>query len=633
MGELLEQIQKPNDIKTIDAGDYKALAREIRQFLVQKVSHTGGHLASNLGVVELTMAIHLCCDFPSDQVVWDVGHQCYTHKILTGRKEGFDHLRQFGGMSGFPKRSESDCDVIDTGHSSTSIGAALGLAKARDILGGRQKVFAVLGDGALSGGMAYEALNNAARLKSNLIIVINDNQMSIAKNVGGMSNYLGKIRTSHNYTELKEEVEKVLARMPGGGERLAGRIRGAKDLLKRLFIPGMLFEDMGLTYIGPIDGHDIGQMVSAFRNAAKMNEAVIVHVCTKKGKGYRPAEKNPAAFHGVSPFSLRDGSPRKAEAEEETYTDVFSRMIVEMARSDGRITAVSAAMPGGTGLNAMANEFPQRFFDVGIAEEHAVTFAAGMATGGLRPVVALYSTFLQRAYDQIVHDVCINSLPVVLAVDRAGVVGSDGETHQGIFDISFLIAIPNLVIMAPKNAWEMEEMFRFAFTLNCPVAIRYPRGRAWKGLEEYRQPLSLGQSEWIVRESGILLLALGSMVETAMEIYRLLKEKGYSVSVVNMRFVKPLDEELLCTAAAGHRLVVTLEEGVLTGGWGQSVTAWYAKQALHIDVYNRALPNRFIEHGSVDELKRKYGLDAVSLAEAVKVRYTGSGPSVPAEEI
>lgn len=616
MSELLEQIREPNDIKNILPQDYERLAREIRRFLVQKISRTGGHLASNLGVVELTMALHLCCNLPEDKIVWDVGHQCYTHKLLTGRKEGFEHLRQFGGMSGFPKRAESPCDTIDTGHSSTSISAAIGLVKARDIMGEKHKVFAVIGDGALTGGMAFEALNNAARLKSNLIIVVNDNQMSISKNVGGMSNYLGKIRTNTNYTGLKEEVENLLKKMPHIGSALTDRIRGAKDLLKRMLIPGMLFEDMGITYIGPIDGHNIQQMVTAFRSAAKLNKAVLVHVSTKKGKGYPPAQKDPSAFHGVAPFHIRDGRERKKGEKTASYTDIFSRTIVEAARENGKITAISAAMPLGTGLCPFAKEFQERFFDVGIAEEHAVTFAAGMAAGGLHPVVALYSTFLQRAYDQMLHDVCIDKLPVTFAVDRAGLVGSDGETHQGIFDLAFLLQMPNLTVMAPKNTWELEAMLHFAMQQNGPVAVRYPRGRAYEGLREFQEPIVLGKSEWIYREKDILLLAVGSMVETAVQTRKLLKDKGYSVSLVNVRFVKPLDEELLREAAKMHSLVVPMEEGVQNGGFGEMVAAWY-QQDRSVMVRLAALPNKFIEHGSVELLKKKYHIDAESIVDSV----------------
>lgn len=615
MGELLDKIEKPNDIKEMEKDEFRPLAKEIRQFLVHKISHTGGHLASNLGVVELTMALHLCCNLPEDKIVWDVGHQSYTHKILTGRKDGFEHLRQFGGMSGFPKQSESDCDAFDTGHSSTSISVALGLAKARDLKKQDHKIFAVIGDGALSGGMAYEAMNNAARLKSNLVIVLNDNQMSISKNVGGMSSYLGKIRTNGNYTELKEEVENALSKLPHLGDKLTSRIRGIKDLIKRIFIPGMLFEDMGLTYIGPIDGHNIHQMVTAFQSASKMKEAVIVHVCTHKGKGYRPAEKNPSYFHGVSPFNIKDGSSRHNGETAKTYTDIFSDTILEAAKEREDIVAVSAAMPSGTGLTAMASKYPKRFFDVGIAEEHAVTFAAGMAAGGLKPVVAIYSTFLQRAYDQILHDVCIGKLPVVFAVDRAGLVGSDGETHQGIFDIAYLRSMPNMTVMAPKNAWELRQMMLFALEQNTPTAIRYSRGAAWEGLQDHQQEITMGKAEWICEGQEIALLAVGNMVETAMWVREHLKAEGQKVSVVNMRFVKPIDEEVLQKIKERHSKVVTLEEGVFNGGFGEAVSAWY--EGTPMRVLNIALPDQFIEHGSVTELKKKYGLDPESITQKI----------------
>lgn len=615
MGELLDKIEKPNDIKEMERDELRPLAKEIRQFLVHKISHTGGHLASNLGVVELTMALHLCCNLPEDKIVWDVGHQSYTHKILTGRKDGFEHLRQFGGMSGFPKQSESDCDAFDTGHSSTSISVALGLAKARDLKKQDHKIFAVIGDGALSGGMAYEAMNNAARLKSNLVIVLNDNQMSISKNVGGMSSYLGKIRTNGNYTELKEEVENALSKLPHLGDKLTSRIRGIKDLIKRIFIPGMLFEDMGLTYIGPIDGHNIHQMVTAFQSASKMKEAVIVHVCTHKGKGYRPAEKNPSYFHGVSPFNIKDGSSRHNGETAKTYTDIFSDTILEAAKEREDIVAVSAAMPSGTGLTAMASKYPKRFFDVGIAEEHAVTFAAGMAAGGLKPVVAIYSTFLQRAYDQILHDVCIGKLPVVFAVDRAGLVGSDGETHQGIFDIAYLRSMPNMTVMAPKNAWELRQMMLFALEQNTPTAIRYSRGATWEGLQDHQQEITMGKAEWICEGQEIALLAVGNMVETAMWVREHLKAEGQKVSVVNMRFVKPIDEEVLQKIKERHSKVVTLEEGVFNGGFGEAVSAWY--EGTPMRVLNIALPDQFIEHGSVTELKKKYGLDPESITQKI----------------
>lgn len=617
MGKLLGQINEPNDIKKIDPRDYKILAKEIRQFLVHKISMTGGHLSSNLGAVELTMALHLCLDFPKDHLVWDVGHQSYTHKLLTGRKAGFDTLRQFGGMSGFPKRSESNCDAFDTGHSSTSISLALGMAKARDLQNEKSRVFAVIGDGALSGGMAFEALNNAARLKSNLVIVLNDNQMSISKNVGGMSNYLGSIRTNTNYTGLKEDVENRLRSMSHIGNTLADHIKGAKDLVKRIFVPGMLFEDMGITYIGPIDGHDVKQMVNAFENASKLQKAVIVHVCTKKGKGYLPAENDPSAFHGVAPFKPSDGSLKNKE-KQLTYTSVFSKKLIELADKNEKITAISAAMPSGTGLSAMAVKYPDRFFDVGIAEEHAVTFAAGMAASGMKPVVAIYSTFFQRAYDQILHDVCIGKLPVVFAVDRAGLVGSDGETHQGIFDISYFNSMPNMTLMAPKNVWELEKMLEFAVDFDGPVAVRYPRGKAYTGLEEFTQDIEYGKSELISSGDDTALIAVGSMVETAEEVKRILDDRGISVTIVNARFIKPLDEDMLSEIVNTHRFIVTMEEGVLTGGFGQSISHWCQENAEVMPaVKNIALPDKFIEHGSVEMLKKKYEIDAVGIAEKI----------------
>ena len=617
MGKLLDKINEPNDIKKIDSKDYKILAKEIRQFLVHKISMTGGHLSSNLGAVELTMALHLCLDFPNDHLVWDVGHQSYTHKLLTGRKAGFDTLRQFGGMSGFPKRSESDCDAFDTGHSSTSISLALGMAKARDLKNEKSRVFAVIGDGALSGGMAFEALNNAARLKSNLVIVLNDNQMSISKNVGGMSNYLGNIRTNTNYTGLKEDVENRLRSMSHIGNVLADHIKGAKDIVKRLFVPGMLFEDMGITYIGPIDGHDVRQMVNAFENASKLQKAVIVHVCTKKGKGYLPAENDPSAFHGVAPFKPSDGSLKNKE-KQLTYTSVFSKKIVELADRDENIAAISAAMPSGTGLSAMAAKYPDRFFDVGIAEEHAVTFAAGLAAMGMKPVVAIYSTFFQRAYDQIIHDVCIGKLPVVFAVDRAGLVGSDGETHQGIFDISYFNSMPNMTVMAPKNVWELDKMLEFAVNFDGPIAVRYPRGKAYTGLDEFIDNIEYGKSEVIAKGGDIALIAVGSMVETAWEVKKLLEDKGVDVSVVNARFIKPIDEAMLSETVSRHRFIVTMEEGILTGGFGQSVSHWCQENVKDVPVIkNIALPDKFIEHGSVDLLKKKYEIDALSIAKKI----------------
>lgn len=617
MPGLLDSITKENDIKNIEPQQYKQLADEIRHFLVSRVSRTGGHLASNLGVVELTMALHKYMTFPEDKLIWDVGHQAYTHKLLTGRKEEFKTLRQYGGMSGFPKRRESECDAFDTGHSSTSISAALGMAAARDLEGKNNKIIAVIGDGALSGGMAYEALNNAARLRSNLIIILNDNNMSISENVGGMANYLGKIRTNSRYQGLKDDVETALRKVPGLGNKIVDKIRRSKDSIKRLVIPGMLFEDMGLTYIGPIDGHNMDQLNTALKSAGKMKEAVIIHVITKKGKGYKKAEKHPSDFHGVDPFFASSGAPR-VEKRANGYTDVFGKKLVELAKEDDKIVAITAAMPSGTGLTEFRGKYPNRFFDVGIAEEHGVTFAAGLASEGCKPVVAVYSTFLQRAYDQILHDVCINRLPVVFAVDRAGLVGSDGETHQGVFDLSYLGSIPNLVVMAPKNSRELEAMLAYALSLEEPAAIRYPRGEAYEGLEEFNTPVVKGKSEILYQESRVALLAVGSMVKTGIETRELLKEKGYPVTLVNVRFVRPFDEEMLINICSDHDIIVTMEENVSNGGFGQMVSSCLVKFGIkNVRMIPVAVPDAFIEHGNVDQLKEITGLTPEKIAERI----------------
>ncbi len=618
MPKILDQINQANDIKQLNSDDYIQLADEIRRFLVDRVSKTGGHLASNLGVVELTMALHLSMNFPDDKLVWDVGHQAYVHKILTGRKDGFDTLRTYEGMSGFPKRKESECDAFDTGHSSTSISVALGLAKARDLANEQKKIVAVIGDGALSGGMAYEALNNAARLKSNMMIILNDNNMSISENVGGMANYLGKIRTNSRYKDLKYGVERALLKIPNVGSLIVDKLRRSKDSIKRLVIPGMLFEDMGITYIGPIDGHNVEQLVMAFESAAKVREAVLVHVITKKGKGYPRAEKNPAAFHGVDPFQIKTGEPKKVN-KIPSYTAVFGEKILQLAREDEKVVAVSAAMPSGTGLLPFQREFPERFFDVGIAEEHAVTFAAGLAAGGLKPVVAIYSTFLQRAYDQILHDVCIGNLPVVFAIDRAGIVGNDGDTHQGIFDLSYLANIPNLSILAPKNKTELEDMLEYCLNHNGPIALRYPRGNVFEGLEGFCEPISFGKSEVLYQEKEILMLAVGSLVKTADEVRTKLKKEGYSVSLINVRFIKPFDYQLLEYMLQTHSVVITMEENVKSGGFGQSIAEYICLQGnTSIRYINISIPDCFVEHGDVDILKKKLGLDTESIMERIK---------------
>lgn len=620
--DILNKIEKTNDIKKLDSSEYEPLAQEIREFLIEKVSVHGGHLASNLGVVELTMALHLAFDMEVDRLIWDVGHQSYTHKILTGRKDGFDSLREYGGMSGFPKRHENPADAFDTGHSSTSISAGLGLAAARDLCGDTNKVIAVIGDGAMTGGMAFEAMNNAAKLDTNFIIVLNDNEMSISHNVGGLSQYLDSIRTADGYQELKTGVLDSLQKIPVYGERMVKRIRKTKSSIKQLFIPGMLFENMGLTYLGPVDGHNISQMMRMFKMAARVNGAVIVHVITKKGTGYAPAERHPARFHGTGAFDVETGLPlsKKTKAD---YTDVFASVMNMSAKDHKRLVAVTAAMETGTGLKRFHNQYPERFFDVGIAEEHAVTFAAGLAAQGMVPVVAVYSTFLQRAYDQILHDVCLQNLHVVFAIDRAGIVGSDGETHQGIFDISYLMTIPGLVLLAPKNKWELADMLRFAFDYDGPIAIRYPRGEAYDGLKEFRAPVRLGKSEVLYDETEIALFAYGSMVPTALAVREELKELHYQCSLINARFAKPLDEELLLSLSAEHKLLVTLEENVITGGFGQQVTQFLTDTRQPIKVLQIAIPDRFVEQGSVTKLREEIGLDAASIVKRIIVEYIG----------
>ncbi len=618
---FLEQIQKPNDIKNIDSSDLPALAQEIREFLIEKISTTGGHLASNLGVVELTMALHLFLDFPEDKLIWDVGHQSYTHKILTGRKEGFDRLRKYGGISGFPKRAESDCDAFDTGHSSTSISAGLGYVWARDLSGEDYRVVSVIGDGALTGGMAYEALNNASQLKSNFMIVLNDNDMSISENVGGISRYLDNIRTAEAYTNLKMNVENTLSKIPVYGDPLIRGIKKTKQGIKQMVVPGMFFEQMGITYLGPVDGHNISQMLQVFNEAKRVNGAVIVHVITKKGKGYAPAERMPARFHGAEPFDRETGLPleRKKKA---AYTDVFSTVMCKMGARESKLCAVTAAMPDGTGLKRFRNMYPDRFFDVGIAEAHAVTFAAGLAAGGMKPVVAVYSSFLQRAYDQVIHDVCIQNLPVVFAIDRAGLVGSDGETHQGIFDLSYLSGIPNMTLMAPKNKWELADMLKYAIAYeDGPVAIRYPRGEAYDGLEDFRAPIELGKSEVIYDETSLALIAVGSMVKTAITVRSLLKNLGYSCTVVNARFVKPLDEKMLDYLARDHSLIVTMEENVRSGGFGEKVMEYYNDTQKDVRLMQVTLPDDYIEHGNVELLKKECCIDAESVFERIVAEY------------
>lgn len=612
---LLDQIKQPNDIKKISPRDYPALAAEIREFLVNKISVTGGHLGSNLGAVELTMALHLVLDLPQDKIIWDVGHQSYTHKLLTGRRDGFESLRKYGGMSGFPKRKESDCDSFDTGHSSTSISAGLGLVKARDLQGEDYTVVSVIGDGSLTGGMAYEALNNAARLETNFIIILNDNNMSISENVGGVSKYLNNIRTSNAYLDVKDGIYYAIRNTKYGDPVVAG-IRRAKNSLKQLVIPGMLFEDMGVTYLGPVDGHDTAALVRVIREAKRRKNAVLIHVLTKKGKGYAPAERHPARFHGAEPFDVQTGVPLKKKMKA-NYTDIFSTVMMKLGQRNDKIVAITAAMPDGTGLKRFSHAYPDRFFDVGIAEQHAVTFAAGLAAGGLKPVVAIYSSFLQRAYDQILHDVCIQNLPVIFAIDRAGLVGSDGETHQGIFDLSYLSSIPNMHICAPKNKWELSDMMKFAAAFPAPIAIRYPRGEAYDGLAQFRAPVEYGKAEMIYEEEGIALLAVGSMVKTAEGVRERLKECGLSCTLVNARFVKPMDEDMVRRLSVTHRLIVTMEENVESGGFGERVRTFADEQELPGQILSITIPDEYVEHGNVELLKKEIGIDEETVTKRI----------------
>lgn len=614
---MLERINKANNIKNLNWDELEVLAAEIRQFLVEKVSENGGHLASNLGVVELTMAMHMIYDLPKDKMIWDVGHQAYTHKILTGRKEGFDSLRKFEGMSGFPKRNESDCDSFDVGHSSTSIAAGLGYVEAREILGEDYNVVSVIGDGSLTGGMAYEAMNNASHLKSNYVIILNDNNMSISENVGGMSRYLDGIRTANVYNELKKGVTDTLNRIPSVGKNIVSSIRKTKNSIKQLFVPGMLFEEMGITYLGPVDGHDLKALCRTLKEAQKMNHAVLVHVLTKKGKGYAPAEQFPSKFHGIGPFDIETGNVLEIK-EKDTYTDVFGKVMYKLGEQEERLVAITAAMKDGTGLTGFQKKYPERFFDVGIAEEHAVTFAAGLAAAGMKPVFAVYSAFLQRGYDQIVHDVCMQKLPVIFAIDRAGLVGSDGETHQGAYDMAYLSHIPNMTILSPKNKWELADMLRFAVKHDGPIALRYPRGTAYDGLQEFRAPIEYGKSEMIYKENDIAILSVGHMMEEAYKVWKQLKEKGYHCTLVNARFVKPMDTDMLHKLAETHKMFVTIEEGIANGGYGQGVSQFVYQNGLDVKVLVNAIQDQYVEQGSIGQLRKQIKLDADSIVEKIE---------------
>ncbi len=610
---VLDSINKANDIKNVPVEELPLLASEIREFLIEHISHTGGHLASNLGTVELTMAMHLSFDLPEDKLVWDVGHQAYTHKLLTGRKEGFDSLRQYGGMSGFPKRRESECDSFDTGHSSTSISAGLGYVKARDLSGGHNYVVSIIGDGALTGGLALEALNNAAENQSNFIIVLNDNNMSISPNVGAISSLLTGIRGDNAYRDINDNVKSSLKKIPVYGDKIVSQVQKAKSGIKQLFLPGMKFEDMGITYLGPVDGHDIGKLCKLFKIAKKMNTSVIVHVITEKGRGYEPARLKPEKFHGVSPFDVVTG--KTVAAAKTSYTEVFSRKICDMAQKDNRIVAITASMAAGTGLSRFQKRFPLRFFDVGIAEEHAVTFAAGLAAGGLKPYFAVYSSFLQRGFDEILHDVCIQGLPVVFMIDRAGLVGSDGETHQGIYDYSYMNIIPGMTVMAPKNRLELMDMMEFANSFDGPVAIRYPRGSVSDIFSDIKNEISYGKAERIHDGEGTAILTIGASVEEGAQVYKLLKKRGENPSLINARFENPIDIGLIKELENKHEKLLTIEENITAGGFGMNVLRAVNENRINLKVINAALPDEYIQHGGVNKLKEVYGFTPEAIIE------------------
>jgi 1-deoxy-D-xylulose-5-phosphate synthase len=614
----LEDITDPQQLKRLTPRELDRLAGQIRRKMVDVVAKTGGHLAPSLGVVELTLALHSVFNSPVDKIIWDVGHQSYAHKIITGRLQSFSSLRQYGGLSGFPKRGESVHDAFGTGHSSTSISAALGMALARDLRGEKNQVVAVIGDGAMTGGMAFEALNHAGHLGTHLIIILNDNEMSIANNVGALSSYLSRIRTDPMYYKGKEEIENMLKRLPAIGPRVIKLIDRIKDSLKYLVVPGMIFEELGFTYLGPIDGHHIGNMMSVFERAKWIKGPVLVHVVTKKGKGYQPAEANPDSFHGIGPFEAGTGAVNSSKGPP-SYTEVFGHSLVKLAEKDERIVGITAAMPDGTGLKYLAKSFPERFFDVGIAEQHAVTMAAGLAANGYRPVVAIYSTFLQRGYDQVIHDVCLQKLPVILALDRAGLVGEDGETHHGLFDLAFLRIIPNLTIMVPKDELELSQMLTTAFTVEGPVAIRYPRGKGiGRCLEKAYERLPLGKSEILRWGNDLAIIGVGPIVYEGMKAAELLADKGIECAVINARFVKPLDEETLIQFAKRGKKIVTLEEHVVTGGFGSAVLEMLHRHQINdCRIINIGLPDEFAKHGKSDLLREKYGLTFTAIEERV----------------
>jgi len=618
MGDLLKQIQSPSDLRRLRPTDLIPLAQEVREEIIQAVSKVGGHLASSLGVVELTLALHYVFDTPRDRIVWDVGHQTYAHKLITGRRENFRTLRQSGGICGFPRREESPYDAFGTGHSGTSISAALGMAQARCLRGENFKVIAVIGDGSMTAGEAFEGLNQAGAMEKDLIVILNDNELSISPNVGALSSYLNRLMTGQFATRFREEIKAFLRKIPGIGGSALKWARYAEESLKGLFLPGLLFEELGFKYVGPLPGHKIESLIETFRNIRQLPGPILVHVLTTKGKGYAPAEKDPVTFHGVGPFIAETGEICNQKGGCLSYTEAFGQTMVKLARKIPCLVGITAAMPQGTGLEAFAAEFPNRLFDVGIAEQHGITFAAGLAAEGFIPVVAIYSTFMQRAYDQILHDVCLQNLPVVLALDRGGIVGADGSTHQGLFDFSYLRHIPNLVVMAPKDENELQHMLKTAISCGRPASLRYPRGNGWCGfLDEEAKEIPIGKAEVIRQGKDLILLAVGSTVKAAMEAASRLQNWEIDSTVVNARFVKPLDEELILSLVSKCRRLITVEENALQGGFGSAVLELLEEKGVTgVEVKRLGIPDNFVEHGPQDFLRNKYGIDVEGIVRA-----------------
>ena len=616
MGNILDNIESPGDLKPLSIAQLNILAKELRNFIIETVSDTGGHLASNLGVIELTLALHYHLNSPKDKIIWDVGHQSYTHKIITGRRDQFHTIRQYQGLSGYPKSKESIHDIIETGHSSTSISAALGLALARDLKKRNDRIYSVIGDGALTAGMAFEALNHAGHLATDMTVILNDNGMSISQNVGAISHYLSNIRTDPRVHKMKEDMEFIISRIPKIGSTMSKSVERIKDGFKYIFLSGILFEELGFTYIGPLDGHNISELINNFQKADLIEGPVLIHVNTKKGKGYKPAENHPSKFHGVSPFVIDNGESKK-EKKKLSFSQIFGQSLVKIADEDQDVLGITAAMPEGTGLNILRDKYPNRFFDVGIAEQHAITLASGLAKGGKKPVVALYSSFLQRAYDQVIHDVCIQNLPVTIAIDRSGIVGSDGETHQGIFDLSFLRIVPNMIVMAPRDENQLQHMLYTAIKCGKPAALRYPRGEIY-GVEMDAQleEIPIGKAEMICEGEDLLIIAIGTTVYPALEAAGILEKQGINIGVMDGRFIKPLDDKLILKKMKEYKKILTIEEQVLAGGFGSAILELANENGLYdIQLQRHGLPDNFIEHGSQARMKDIFKLDSHGIAE------------------